>query len=617
MVTLPLIALVASCVSTASFPVPDQIDTSTTLFPKEWNQEPVISLFDSTFLTFKSNDYSNWVVFKNISYHYINKRIPEELETISLTFSYETQENHAIDVSVKYPDGSIVSIPHKDISLRKRYVFGKYETDDEIADIKIPAYQKGIIIRIAFEYNLIRPEFLSSEYFRGHYPVLNRAIIVTTPKKLSGTFSNNEQLRIDTTIQDHNDIVIKTYRSSAVPKISEYASVANPEQWYAGIHFSLPPAGLAPYSWVALGNHHLLDLDPILDSMRLIKTFNPVVVAPDRDSIINWAFGTIRKNIRYHADFSGNHSFIPRPVDQVIKNGYGDCKEMASLLTMMLRSRGLKAGVALVTSPGSEQGLDSLPSLGWFNHAITYVENADSSVYFLDPTLSFGPYKLSAHYLLGQKVLVLKKDNSYLTMVTPDSNYVNKIETNAIIHETGNKWLMSGKIRLIGRAAMNIYPFVSSATTDQKSQIVSTLFSALFHLAPFRSSLDSLTDTLITLSYITDFNENFVQFEQTGIRLNRPSLAGGDKRHTTISSEGPRVFSGVEQVDKWTIHFPFRTFESEPVNNTWFTGDYSRNGNEIIRKLTYKNFQFFINDSVSVKEYENSRQRFQDAYLWE
>ncbi|HMA63698.1 MAG: transglutaminase-like domain-containing protein [Fibrobacterota bacterium] len=615
---LPFIALVASCVSTVSFSVLKQLDNSSQAqFPKEWNQEPVISLFDSTLLTFESNDYSNWVIYKNISYYYINKRIPEELETISLTLSYETQENHAIDASVKYPDGSVVSIPQKDISLRKRYVLGQYETDDDIADIKIPAYQKGIVIRVAFEYNLTRPEFLSSEYFRGQYPVMNRAIIVTTPKSLTGTLSNGEHLHIDSSTSFDSDNVTKSYSSTTVKKIPDYATVANPEQWYAGIHFSLPQKGPTPYSWVALGNHHLLDLDPILDSMRFVNDFNPVTVDTNRDSIIKWAFGTVRKNIRYHADFSDNHSFIPRPVDLVIKNGYGDCKEMASLLTMMLRSKGLNAGVALITSPGSEQGLDSLPSLGWFNHAITYVENPDGTMFLLDPTFSFGPFESSAHYLLGQKVFILKKDSSFLTSVKPDSNYVNRIETDAIIQETGDTWSMNGTIRLIGRTAMSIYPYVNSATSDQKAQIVSTLFSELFHLTPSSSSLDSLTDTLITLSYVTDFTENFVQFEQNGIRLNRPSLAGGDTRHSTFSYEGPRVFTGVEQVDKWTILHPFKTFESESINNAWFSGMYSRNGNEIIRSLLFKKVQFTIEDSVSVKEYLSSRQRFQDAYLWE
>jgi hypothetical protein len=601
-----------------SFSVLTQIDTSTrTRFPKEWEQEPVISLFDSTFLTFESNEYSNWVICKNISYYYINKRLPEELETIPLTLSYETQENHTIDVTIEYPNGSIVSIPQKDIPLRKQYVFGQYETDDNIADIKIPAYQKGIIIRVAFTYNLIRPEYLSFEYFRKDVPVINRAIIVTTPLSLSGTLSNGEHLNIDSAISINGDKITKSYSSTTVKKIPDYVSVANPELWYAGIHFSLPPKGLTPYSWVSLGNHHLLDLDPILDSMRFIDNFNPVSVNTNRDSIINWAFGTIRKNIRYHADFSESHSFIPRPIDVVIKNGYGDCKEMASLLTMMLRLKGLKAGVALVTLPGWDQGLDSLPSLGWFNHAITYIEDTDGTVFFLDPTISFGPYKLSAHHLSGQKVLILKKDGSFLTTIKPDSNYVNRIETNSVIQKNGTRWTMNGIIRIIGRSAMNIYPYVNRATPDQKAQIISNLFSGLFHLTPFSKSLDSLSDTLIVLSYSTDFSENIIKFEQNGIRLNRPSLAGGDTRHSTYSYEGPHVFEGLEQVDKWTILYPFTTFESDTINNVWFTGTYSRNGNEIIRKLTFKNFQFTIDDSVSIKKYQNSRQRFQDAYLWE
>jgi len=90
----------------------------------------------------------------------------------------------------------------------------------------------------------------------------------------------------------------------------------------------------------------------------------------------------VRKNIRYVAVYVGAGGVVPHDAATVLRNRYGDCKDHASLLVAMLAAAGIDATPALVNS-GNAYKLPSAPTLGVFNHVITYVPALDL---YLDPT---------------------------------------------------------------------------------------------------------------------------------------------------------------------------------------------------------------------------------------
>ncbi|WP_296945392.1 DUF3857 and transglutaminase domain-containing protein [uncultured Massilia sp.] len=122
----------------------------------------------------------------------------------------------------------------------------------------------------------------------------------------------------------------------------------------------------------------------------------------------------IRRNIRYVAVYVGPGGVVPHPASAVLDNRYGDCKDHAGLLEAMLASIGIDSTAALVNS-GNAYRLPDAPTLGVFNHMITYVPALDL---FLDPTAE----AVAAGYLpatvLGKPVLLLKTGGFAMTPMT-------------------------------------------------------------------------------------------------------------------------------------------------------------------------------------------------------
>ena len=90
----------------------------------------------------------------------------------------------------------------------------------------------------------------------------------------------------------------------------------------------------------------------------------------------------VRRHIRYVGVYVGPGGVVPHPAAMVLANRYGDCKDHASLLEALLRAAGIDSSAVLVNS-GNAYRLPAVPTLGIFNHVITYVPALDL---FLDST---------------------------------------------------------------------------------------------------------------------------------------------------------------------------------------------------------------------------------------
>ena len=129
----------------------------------------------------------------------------------------------------------------------------------------------------------------------------------------------------------------------------------------------------------------------------------------------------VRRHIRYVGVYIGPGGVVPHPASQVLLNRYGDCKDHAALLEALLRAVGLASSGALVNA-GNAYRLPSVPTLGIFNHIITYVPALDL---YLDSTAD----SLAAGYLpdatLGKPVLLTRSGRIAATPVHQHEQYRN------------------------------------------------------------------------------------------------------------------------------------------------------------------------------------------------
>ena len=90
----------------------------------------------------------------------------------------------------------------------------------------------------------------------------------------------------------------------------------------------------------------------------------------------------VRLNIRYVNVVLERGGFVPRPLDSILSNAYGDCKDHATLLGALLRAKGIESTPVLINA-GNAYWMPEPGALQAFNHMITYVPALDL---YLDAT---------------------------------------------------------------------------------------------------------------------------------------------------------------------------------------------------------------------------------------
>ena len=79
------------------------------------------------------------------------------------------------------------------------------------------------------------------------------------------------------------------------------------------------------------------------------------------------------REVRYTGIEFGEAAIVPHDPAETLAKKYGDCKDKATLLVVMLRAAGIPAYVALLSVESRMDVPADLPGMGMFDHAIVYV----------------------------------------------------------------------------------------------------------------------------------------------------------------------------------------------------------------------------------------------------
>ena len=94
--------------------------------------------------------------------------------------------------------------------------------------------------------------------------------------------------------------------------------------------------------------------------------------ATDRRQQAQLIYDWVSRNIRYLAAWVGSGPVVPHSADQVLRNGYGDCKDHDVLFIALLKAKGIRADSVLVNL-GTSYRLPAVATWAVFNHAITWL----------------------------------------------------------------------------------------------------------------------------------------------------------------------------------------------------------------------------------------------------
>jgi hypothetical protein len=135
------------------------------------------------------------------------------------------------------------------------------------------------------------------------------------------------------------------------------------------------------------------------------------------DTIFKW----VQTNIKYIAFEDGKNGYVPRACTKVMKDRYGDCKDMGNLLVEMLTYAKVKnAHVAWVGTRDIPYQMSEFPSPLTCNHVICVVDKPEGGYYYLDATSSEVSYLIPTSSIQGKEILVHYGDDKFkLVKVEP------------------------------------------------------------------------------------------------------------------------------------------------------------------------------------------------------
>ncbi len=111
----------------------------------------------------------------------------------------------------------------------------------------------------------------------------------------------------------------------------------------------------------------------------------------------------ITTNIRYVAVYlDPDDGWVPHPAAQVLRNGYGDCKDHVALMQALLAARGISSHAAIIDW-GSRTTDLPLPMPGQFNHAIIWLPDWD---HYANPTDHYAGFDALDRRLSGKTVVL-------------------------------------------------------------------------------------------------------------------------------------------------------------------------------------------------------------------
>lgn len=345
------------------------------------------------------------------------------LRAQSIQFDPETQRVEVRLARVYRADGSVLEASDSyEQQLGEPWYRVYYDTRALV--VVFPSLSPGDSIELRYRIDDVATRNLFADYFgdlhmlAGSEPRVHVEYVLITPKtrkfyfskpaiKLSHTQKVNGEQRIDRFALDHVPAERAEPDMPGATEVLPYLHVSTYESWKDVGRW-----------WWGLVHDQLYADDHLKRVVSELKRG-----AKNEREIAERIYGWVIANTRYVALEFGIHGFLPYRVPEIVRRGFGDCKDKASLIYTMLREAGVDARLVLVRTRRNGAISPEPASLAVFDHAIAYVPSLDL---YLDGTAEHSGTRELPAGDQGVMVLVVGPDSAELrtTPILPASSNV-------------------------------------------------------------------------------------------------------------------------------------------------------------------------------------------------
>ena len=337
---------------------------------------------------------------------------------------------------------------------------GDIYTTDKSIEGPLPGVAPGVLIEQMIETHPTHPLSTAASTFGvAHYrkrPILLERLVVETPS----------QRPLASTLYSEVPAPTREQTETGERLVWEAVEVTP---------FEVPPVPIIDFNWpvshfstggswtdVARSYHErVVGKQDLSGAEALVE---PIAAATGRRDQITAALSAVRANIRYTGLEFGESAVVPYAPAEALARGYGDCKDQATLLVVLLEAVGISARLALVSASNVDQVQPAHPGLEPFDHVIVYLPDDDI---WIDPT--FPPAALGElpSVLQGNHALIVDPQTEGLTQIPTTSAEDNTFrETRRLQYRYGTPMVFSETVAATGSPAHNSSMLYADLPTD-------------------------------------------------------------------------------------------------------------------------------------------------------
>jgi len=385
-----------------------------------------------------------------------------------------------IDASTQVPNKERYrKVPVLDIRDVNTISGGVFYDDRREKSFVFPSIQEGAMADLRYRENILEPRFLGAFHFRSYLPVVDATYTVTVDTGLSLRYillgRDTSGVRLDVQRSGNK----QTYRWTATRQPAMLYEENSPSLLNDEPHVVvyLDHIGQKPLLNDAAGLYRWYrELTAPLggsDDEALQKLTATLIEGANSDrEKARRIFVWVQDNIRYVAFEDGLGGFIPREAPLVCQRKFGDCKDMANLLTTLLNQAGLPAQLTWVGTRDIPYRYDQVPTPLVDNHMIATLE-LDGELLFLDATDNRLGFGYPSSFIQGKQAMIGQGDEFKLVEVPEVSASRNRVEETAALVLSGTQVSGTGLARFRGYPAFSLREEMKSVRPEGMARFLS------------------------------------------------------------------------------------------------------------------------------------------------
>jgi hypothetical protein len=294
-----------------------------------------------------------------------------------------------------------------------------------------PAIGPGAIGVLDLKITHNKPYLLPAHYFGRRIPVVNNEMTVTFPKDMSVKYilkGLNTDKIVFTESKRGNEITYKFQVKDLAP-LQNYPDAPGSAYYTPHVVFYIEKYKNAQGTEVAyladtntmykLNYSFVKDINKEVspELKRVVDSITHGINSPEDKArrIYQW----VQEHIKYIAFEAGMEGFIPREANLVCSRRFGDCKDMSSILTVMLNTAGVPAYYTWIGTRTLPYSYRETPLPMVANHMICAIQLKKDEFIFLDGTDATCIFGIPASHIQGKEAMIGLSPDQYKIVTVP------------------------------------------------------------------------------------------------------------------------------------------------------------------------------------------------------